>query len=257
MIRLLPRLAVSAALVSIFALNAINATAGTVSAGMNLSWTDCGATGTADKTGACVSNTGAQALFVSFFPPAGEDSVEAMAAILDITSMSGLIPPWWNMETGGCRAGKISVSANFTGGPFSCTDFWNGQALGGLTYEAPFDSVNRQTSATALNVNHAWVRLVEAVQEALKGPVTPGTEYYLASLNIVNALTTTCSGCSTPMCIVLNQVNLSEPAPAPDAVITTPPLGGRNIVTWQGAGANCAAVPVKNKTWGQVKSLYR
>jgi hypothetical protein len=32
---------------------------------------------------------------------------------------------------------------------------------------------------------------------------------------------------------------------------------GSNIVTWQGAGPSCLAVPTKNVTWGQVKSLYR
>ena len=59
------------------------------------------------------------------------------------------------------------------------------------------------------------------------------------------------------MCIVFNSAALSEPAPAPDAILSGPPTGGRNVITWQGAGANCAAVPVRNRTWGQIKSLYR
>ena len=37
----------------------------------------------------------------------------------------------------------------------------------------------------------------------------------------------------------------------------TPVTAGSNIVTWQGVGADCNAVPVRNATWGAVKSLYR
>ena len=28
-------------------------------------------------------------------------------------------------------------------------------------------------------------------------------------------------------------------------------------ITWQGPGADCQSVPVKNVSWGRVKSLYR
>jgi hypothetical protein len=32
---------------------------------------------------------------------------------------------------------------------------------------------------------------------------------------------------------------------------------GSDWARWQGNGADCALVPVKNKTWGEVKAMYR
>lgn len=252
MIKLLPRFAVPAALISIFAVNAW------AQSGCNLSWGDCGSFGTADKTSLCNSNTGTNSLYVSFVPPAGVDSMVSLVAIVDITSSTGLMPSWWDLATGGCRGGKISCNADFSAN-VNCVDYWGGTGTAALLYQSPFDSVNTTTSATALNVNHARVKGVCGVASTL-GPVDPTMEFYAVKLNISNALTTgvgSCAGCTIPMCLVLNMVALSEPAPVPDFLLTAPPPGGRTQVTWQGPGANCSAVPVKNKTWGQIKSLYR
>src|SRR5204862_375476 len=63
-----------------------------------------------------------------------------------------------------------------------------------------------------------------------------------------------CAGCTTPVCIVLNTVNV-VPGTNPGTRIGAPSSGSSNQATWQGAGgAICAAVPVKNATWGQVKA---
>jgi hypothetical protein len=261
MMRLLPRFAVPLVLISVLAANAM------ADPGINLSWNDCGSFGVADKAFGCASNAGTNVMYCSFIPPAGIDSMVAVLCVLDLTSSSGLIPPWWELGTGGCRVGKISMNQNFTAGPFNCggssccVDFWQGNATGGLFYMAPFDSVNFTTTATALNVNHARIKGGGAVPHDFNGPVDSSTQYYALSFSVSNALSSgigSCTGCSIPVCIVLNTVAISEPAPIPDFILTGPPTGGRNQITWQGgAGANCASVPVKNKTWGQIKSLYR
>jgi hypothetical protein len=64
-----------------------------------------------------------------------------------------------------------------------------------------------------------------------------------------------CAGCSTGACIVLNSVELVRlpGAIGGNVTLTTP---GSNFATWQ-AGAACVTVPVRNRTWGQVKALYR
>ena len=66
-----------------------------------------------------------------------------------------------------------------------------------------------------------------------------------------------CAGCLDPVCIVLNSVEVDTETGVGNTFLLTGTAPGSNIVTWQGAGANCQAVPVKNSSWGQVKALYR
>ena len=43
-----------------------------------------------------------------------------------------------------------------------------------------------------------------------------------------------------------------------DFTLTDTAPSGRNFITYQGgSGATCATVPAMNRTWGQVKALYR
>jgi hypothetical protein len=42
-----------------------------------------------------------------------------------------------------------------------------------------------------------------------------------------------------------------------DLLLDTPGPEGANRATWQGSGADCDAVPVRARTWGLLKSLYR
>jgi hypothetical protein len=257
MTRLFPRFAVAAVFATLFA---GSASAGTAVSGLNLAWTDCGTFGTSDKVNTCASNGGApQTMVASFIASAVRDSFLGCAGVLDITSSLGTMPSWWDLGAGGCRTGKVSVSFDFTASTFNCADFWQGQAAGGMQYDYPIDPTT--SVATAPAVNHARIRTIQAVPSTGIGPIDTVTEYYAFKITISNALTTgagSCAGCSTPMCIVFNSLSLSEPAPVVDEILSTPIAAGSNQITFQGgAGASCSAVPTKNKTWGQIKSLYR
>ena len=92
--------------------------------------------------------------------------------------------------------------------------------------------------------------------------MAPGTEYYSMRLRINSAKTVgtgACAGCLDPVCVVLNQVRIAQPAPDPTYAIENP--RDNNFTTWQGGavgGAGCpGVVPTQNRSWGQVKSLYR
>ena len=71
-----------------------------------------------------------------------------------------------------------------------------------------------------------------------------------------------CPGCEQPMCMCLENLTLYQTAGTPpmDAILLTE-AASRNYVTWQGGAvpwSGCpGATPVKNRTWGSVKSLYR
>jgi len=90
-----------------------------------------------------------------------------------------------------------------------------------------------------------------------------GTRYYGLKFLIDNARSVfpgECAGCQTPACLVLNRVELlREFGSIPSSVaLEAPGPDEANLATWRsGAGASCAAVPVRARTWGQVKSLYR
>jgi hypothetical protein len=110
-------------------------------------------------------------------------------------------------------------------------------------------------------------RYLVVVAVAPNAAIAPDStlEYNFAQIAISNAKSTgtgACAGCSFPACIRLSQVQLAQPAAAGvsrDVTFTnTPPGGGSQQVTWQGGVAvDCNIVPSRNRTWGQIKSLYR
>lgn len=180
-------------------------------AGINLSWTDCGAAGTPTTTFLCNSNTGLNTLIGSFVPPAGIDQFLGLSGQIDITVGTNPLTPlpaWWQHGGAGCRGTTgLSTSFDFTGGPFSCADFFGGQAAGGFAYDIGFGT----------QLNRARLRITCAVPFDNRGPVDPATEYYAVKVNLLHAKTvgappTGCNtGCSDPACIVLNEIQLFQP----------------------------------------------
>lgn len=222
--------------------------------GINLSWTKCGALGTENKTFACNTNVGFHTMFVSFVPPAGVTAVNRMDVTIDLQSAGSALPNWWKFKnTYSCRATALSVSADFTTS-FDCLDYWRGLAAGGLVaYQAP-------SGRPGSGANTARMILLFAIPDSSVAPLEEGSEYYGVSLRMTNVKTVftgSCFGCLDPVCLVLNEVLLSQVAPLPQHRLQTPMQ--RNWITWQGglvAGGCPAATPVRNSTWGAVKSLY-
>ena len=145
--------------------------------GINLSWNDCGLSGVSTLSFACNVNTGAPLTIVgSFAPPANVNEFLGIDAQIDIT-VGTQLPDWWKHGAGGCRgATGLSTSFDFTSGPFTCTDFFAGQAAGGTAYDAEFGSPNR-----------GRLRIQAAVPPANQGPVTVGTQYYAFKVNLLKA----------------------------------------------------------------------
>ena len=216
---------------------------------------DCSAAGssTAAVTNACTSNTGAITLVASYSPPAPMPRFEALEADVVIFTNGATLSPWWHFEGSpapGCRAGRISVSADFTSYPGTCMDFWSGQAAAGLYVVA--NDANVGPGA-------AHIRVGLGVPESLMGSISPSIEYYGFSLTIQKNQSTgpgSCPGCLDRACFVLNSVALSQPAPVPDFVITQ---GTQNVVTYNGGtgGSNCTSAITQARSWGSIKAIYR
>jgi len=228
--------------------------------GINLNWDDCTLGSPAsNKTNACNSNFGAPSKLIISVNPGGTalDNVNGAQGVVDIQMDTGDIPDWWRIDNGACRAGALiaDVAVGSGNAPFSCPEPW-ASAGGGQAGGANF----------ALNVSgHGtdWGRITWIV--AIPGLTTldpnGAPDWYIIALNITNANTLTCNtGCTTPACLVANEVRLTKPAQTPGGDVFIYDADVNQHVTWQGPLSvnTCpGTTPVRNTTWGQVKHLYR
>ena len=216
---------------------------------INLGWNDCAmpyGVGTSDIANNC-NNTGALTLVASFAPPVDMAEFNGHAGVVDIQVAAASLDNWWHMETGGCRAGRMSGSFDFVAGPFSCFDVWAGGASGGI-------------NLGLVGSNRLRVRTVCAVP-GVAPILADGTEYYVFKLTISklqSAGTGSCAGCTDPACIVFNNLLLTQPAGVGDYTLTTGPAQYATYKAGTGVTGGCpAATPTRSGTWGSVKALYR
>jgi hypothetical protein len=228
--------------------------------GINLSWDDCGSFGQELKTFACNTNTGNDVLYVSAAAPFDMPQLDGAELEVRFFFTGTTISPWWHLETGGCRAAGVSSRFDFTAGPSSCYDVWQGQAAGGLQWLSGFGSPNV-----------AQLRAVAAIPGTTA--VTAGTEMYVFAFVFNHTKTVgtgSCAGCSSDAaCIVLNSVKLVQPTGVGDYFVTNPL--SRQSASWKchstfnvgglfegppGCQSNCP-VPALEPSWGTIKSMYR
>lgn len=229
--------------------------------GVNLQWSRCfgEGLGTANRTFACASNGGVNQLVTSFVLDTAVPTVSGNELVLDFISSTNPLPAWWEMkDLGTCRQNAVNFSTSANPLDGTCVDWAQGQSAGGIgSYDNSLGSIDPSFTA-----QHRRMKVALAVQLTALQDLAAGTEYFSCNININNAKTVgpvNCAGCTDQVCIVLNSIRVTTNTPggAADVTLGTPTVAGSNEVTWQGAGANCAAVPVRNATWGQVKALYR
>jgi hypothetical protein len=220
--------------------------ASTASAQIDLYWTDCD---NANNTTvfACAVNTGINTLVGTFVAPG--DLPEFLGLSVDMNFQftgSPDIPLWWQHGAGTCRGTTgLATSFDFTTNLGGCLDFFVGSAAGGFAYDMGYGAPNRSR-----------LRIQCAVPFENRGPISGADgQYYAFKVNLLHSKTTgtgSCAGCSTPVNIVLDEIQLFQPPEqGNDPRILTP--GATNAV----AGFQAGPTPVRNATWGQVKSLYR
>lgn len=227
-------------------------------AGVNLTWSGTGCYSedpNTNKAFACTSNTGANTMTASFEPATDQPNFVGVEGLIDMQADGASVPAWWEFFSGGCRPTALSTSADFTTATATtCVDPWSGQAGGGLTaYKtmANFTGVPEVFTAYGARIKVAYAVAVES-------PLTGGTEYYAYKVTISNTKTagaTGCAGCLTGATLVLNQIRSAESTAGVFQILTDPIAN--QCVTWQTSGRTCAAVPTHNRSWGQIKSLYR
>jgi len=222
--------------------------------GLNLGWGDCqGLPATLNRTFACNTNAGTiNSLVGSYLAPSFVTAASANEIVVDIQSGGATLPAWWGMRASGtCRTtASLLINLDFTGGPFTCFDYWGGGASGGISEDPPVG-------------NRARIKLLGALpagSPSITG-IAEGTETYSFKMNVNNAKTVglcSCAGCLEGVCLVLNSIKINQAGGVGDKFVSAPAT--RNFATWQGGipSTDCyGATPAKNTTWGSVKALYR
>ena len=220
-----------------------------------LSWDDCalGGAGTADLGTACLFDEGNSSLYCAFTLAQPIDDVVGVEVTVDLQHSQGSLPDWWRLQgKGDCRDQSLFASGDFSTESV-CTDPWRNLGAGVAIYTP---GLPRGQSS------QARMRGFYAIQADSARVLDAGAMYYGLELLISNQRTAFpgCAGCLQPACLVLNQVKLLRGAKSIPTEVTLETSGPAhaNWVTWRGgSGADCAAVPVRARTWGQIKSLYR
>ena len=213
---------------------------------INLRWTECD---NANNTVifACNSNTGLSTLVGSFIAPGTLPEFLGLSVDMNFqVTGSPDVPLWWQHGAGTCRGTTgLATNFDFTAANGSCLDFYVGSAAGGFAYDMGYGAPNRSR-----------LRIQCAVPFENRGPVSDADgEYYAFKVNLLRSKTTgtgSCAGCTQQTNIVLDEIQLFQPPEQGNdpRITTTGPTQG--VAGWQ-----AGPTPVKNATWGQVKSLYR
>jgi hypothetical protein len=241
-------------LVSCLALISFAAAASPAPAGgINLAWNDCyGAGGVINRDFACNTNAGTNDLYISFEPPVSIPDVNHSYAIIDLVSAGSALPSWWQFKNpGSCRQSSLSATTAIAG---TCPDMLQGLGVAGIA------SYSVTAVVPQIPLNRARILGEVFLPDSVAFPVSPGTEYSVLRIRIANTFTvgTACTGCTVPVCLVLSKVLITS-SNSGDFPLTNPLAS--QYVTWQGGGIGGLGCPLEtptvNRTWGQVKSIYR
>jgi len=226
---------------------------------VNLSWSRCHGegVGTQDRAFACDTNAGFEVLVASFQLDAPLAQVGGNEAVLDLISLDDPVPAWWDFENAGaCRQYSPEINTAADASDVVCVDWAQGGSAGGIGAYAqsgfgyPYYMMTRRRRMTiALGVPPSALQELQA-----------NTEYFAFNLVIDHAKTVgpgACSGCSGSVCLVLQSIRVISSDLANNVFLSGGTTPGSDMVHWQGTVGDCNLVPVKNKTWGEVKALYR
>lgn len=224
-------------------------------AAIDLSWDGCNpGVATSDKVFSC-DGTGFYETFGTVVPSVPVTNFIGIQGQIDIQSEGGPIPEFWAFELGAPNNsvfGYVDARGTSTLACNALTTMWGNTGTGGTDV---FQYDRGATSPRGMPLNRALIQFADARLTPI-ATLNAGTNYYAFTLNFDEASAVDLTGCSSPVAMVLNEIELASTTNV--AVEEQAPGLRGNCATVNGAGpASCAATPVKNRTWGSVKSLYR
>lgn len=215
-----------------------------------LRWSDCAPTGPPGMTLNCTIPAFSRNLYASACPAAALSQVVAANLVFDVVTDSATLPDWWKLGPGDCRDGQLGADTDFSA-TVDCADAWGGAGVSLVQVfgNRPGGGANQTRFVVAAGVPGNQSVTLPADQ-----PVALARVFMFLS----DVVTTTCAGCGVGACLVLNSVEVVRlpGAPGGDVTLFQPGEPGGNYATWQ-SGAACVSVPARNRSWGQIKALYR
>jgi hypothetical protein len=233
------------------ALLAVASSAQAATPGVNLSWSNCATTAASgDKTYACDGLLGNSiSVQGSFRPAVSISDFAGVASVVDI-GWAGAVPDYWKVDSGQCNANALTVANPTATAPCVTTNIFESTFSGGGFSVTYLGSGNRMR-----------LRIDWATGAPVPPSITAGNLYPAFKLTIDpdQGVNNACAGCATPACMVFQSCEVFGLTQGEDEFFETADV--RQSVTWQGGaigGAGCPAdVPTQNRTWGQIKSMYR
>jgi hypothetical protein len=230
--------------------------------GNTINWGGCiGSGANPNQVFDCVNLGGPYNLALELQPPALAGWF-AVDIDLDLQTGTPALNPFWHMEGPGCNSTGLSISAARNTIPnLGCLATFTGSTGGSVSslitaYGNGFGGANR-------------ARILVTVARSASSPIAAaaGSNYYMSHLTFAldNASEAggPCVGCADPAAIVYNSTVMYSVAGAGGLGSEAAPLEvdgpglGTNCASINGGVGTCAATPTINKTWGQLKSLYR
>lgn len=217
---------------------------------IDLAWNNCFGVGNASdvKTYACDGSLdGIYQYLVPTLTPTFDIPFRSMDAILEFRSPSGTLPDYWRIWGTGCRPGVFSAAGTVAGV--------------GNTTDCPYVygslSVFMASDGVPGGAGPDFIRMQFGATSGSLVTLQAGKTYRAGVVRIDPVLDPACTGCAEDVCVRLVSINL-DPIQYPGTAVTlTTPLH-RNYVSWQGPPGLCAgATPLRDRTWGSVKALYR
>ena len=230
-------------------------------AGLNLYAGDCGAgTPATSVTNACTLNAGsAFRLIGSVVLPTGTiPQFSGCESILDVqTDATGTIQDWWRADA--CRASGFAAQADSLVIGGACATVWDHAAPQGTTLNALFADGAPPD------------RLRFLIETTVDPTVAPGatlvgdgvTERSVFAFTALRANSNgpgACVGCNSPACLVLQEIGIRTLLDAGGTHMRITDVQSNRSVNYNGSltTAVCpSSVPVRQRTWGMLKSLYR
>ncbi len=227
--------------------------AAVATAQVNLSWNQCTPHPAASdqKFFNCAFDTAQALLLVPSFKLSSDvQGFTGVELTILLLADPPFLPQWWSYGPGECRSGNLFVTDPFLAGN-GCANPYAGWAGGGggITYQSGTPIPN----AARMDVNFFRVDPF---------PLQANVEYAAAAIYILTELEpATCEGCCTPVCLLVEHIDVQSTG---GTVRLSGPLV-RDQVGWQGGnfgtptgcfGLGCPD-PARNRTWGEIKSLYR
>jgi hypothetical protein len=187
-------------------------------------------------------------LILSFIPPSPMPSFTGFRAVIGLATDAPQVPDYWKLGAGECRESAVHFPVPLSGLAGACQDPWVGAVVsGGWSWISgtPSPDEARVTFVETRDVPRSLVMGQQYAASGISIDAPSGSEL--------------CFGCDIPICLEVIEVDLYQSDAAP-IVLTT--AGTRKIVTWQGGPPRLGCLtyvpdPVRNRTWGSIKGMYR